>query len=149
MRFIAIIISLIYLTLQNGVGEEDWARVVIPTQDKYSDAEEFQNEIKEMSIGSYWLYLGSDDEGLSQKVGLRFDDIPISPEATIHKAYIQFSAALKSPDEPSSVKIKMESSVSPSKFDYSAGNISNRALGESSVTWDIKPWLMPGRRGKL
>lgn len=124
------------------------SRAMIHVGDSEGDAEEFQNDDKEMSIGSNRLFMGSNNNGVDQIVGIQFDNIPLAPNSVIHNAYIQFSAAEESV-LPTSVAVKVENNGLPVPFDYDAGNISKREFIETSVNWDIAPWLIAGRRGPL
>lgn len=92
----------------------------------------------------------TDDEGVAQLVGMRFNALNIPRGAPVQNAWIQFRA-----DELSSVftslTIQGQNVDNAPVFTTTTGNISGRARTSASVNWQPAPWLIqdeigPGQR---
>ena len=106
------------------------------------------NDDAEEVIASREIYRDSNDLELvedrtqngHQQVGVRFQNVKLSPGATVEAAYIEFKAD-SSDSAPTSLTIWGEASDSADTFRTSEGNISERPLTSATVVWDeVAPW---------
>jgi len=109
------------------------------------------DDVEENSNGS--MYIDSTDIELvnnwirgDQKVGLRFNNISIPADAVVVNAYIQFQT-----DEVVNVNgsktISGEASADAAAFSSTTGDVSNRLLTSSSVSWSPPAWNTIGEAG--
>ncbi len=106
------------------------------------DAEESDTGNVSLSSSDLELVL----EESNQTIGIRFNEIDIPPGATIHNAYIQFTA-----DETQSgltiLTIEGEATDNAQTFTRTNGDISSRVRTAASVGWTPDPWLDEGDAG--
>ena len=115
-------------------GSNDILEVTIRAKD--DDVEEqFSGVIKN---GSTDLEL-TDDAGADQIIGLRFNNIILPPNASIKKAYVQFTA-----DEVAtgnvSLLIEGEAADNAPAFTIDNYNVSSRSRTTASVAWSPPEW---------
>jgi hypothetical protein len=98
------------------------------------------------------MYLTSTDLELSedrstQTVGIRFAALDIPVDASITKAYVQFTV-----DETSSgdadLTISGEDSANPASFSGLAWDISSRTTTANAISWAPEPWVVVGESGE-
>ncbi len=86
------------------------------------------------------------EESVNQLVGVRFANLDVPQNATIHTAWVQFVA-----DETDSVvtdlSIRIENVGSAAPFSSSNGDLSSRALSTLAVSWSPEPWTSVGAAG--
>lgn len=109
-----------------------------------SDDAEEEIETGKVSLKSSDLELVVD--GTEQIVGMRFTDIMIPTNATITKAYIQFTTDEKSAGS-CSLTIRGESTDNATTFLSNSKNISNRETTHASVAWAPPYWRTVGESG--
>ena len=106
------------------------------------------NDDAEEVIASGEIYRDSNDLELvedrtqngHQWVGIRFQNVRLSPGATVEAAYIEFKAD-GSDSAATSLTIRGEAIDSADTFRTSKGNISERPLTSATVVWDeVTPW---------
>jgi len=140
MKFIFIVIQLILLS--------SWLNGYVLEAYVNSSSDDVEERLDDHSI-----YRDSSDlefvydEGRAQKVGIRFSSVEIPPDATVTKAYIQFTV-----DEAYSGQTNLvvvgEASANPSTYTSTAGDVTNRAETTSSVEWSSVPaWPTVDERG--
>lgn len=75
-----------------------------------------------------------------QIVGVRFQNVELSPGTTVDAAYIEFKAD-GSDSGPTSITIRGEASDAPDSFRTTTANLSQRRVTTAAVTWrSIAPW---------
>lgn len=99
------------------------------------DAEEQTNG--EVNLTSSDLELTRDKD--PQIVGIRFENISLSPSTPIDNAYIQFTSD-ETNDEKTKLTIAIEDVGDAKTFLDKSKNISSRQLSESTVSWQPAPW---------
>ena len=87
-----------------------------------------------------------EDGGLTQMVGMRFDDISVPNGATIASAWIQFKTHATSAGG-SNIVIRGEDVDDAAAFSATSANISSRAVTTASVSWSPGPWNTLGEEG--
>ncbi|MEZ4656465.1 MAG: metallophosphoesterase [Caldilineaceae bacterium] len=134
------------LALQNAASAQaaTTAQIVdIPIAHSADDAEESASGNVLLTNGDLELV---DDNSSRQTVGLRFDAMPMPQGATISNAYIQFTV-----DEPNtqntSLLIQGEAVDNSLRFNWYAGNVSNRPRTAASVAWTPAAWSTVGQAG--
>ena len=106
------------------------------------DAEESSLGI--MSLSSSDLELVND--GGNQKVGMRFNGLPIPRGAVITRAYVQFQAD-KAYGTATSLTIRGQAIDQAPTFTSALGNVSGRSLTTASVPWAPVAWNTVGAAG--
>jgi hypothetical protein len=91
-----------------------------------------------MSIPSGDLELVTDD-AMVQTVGLRFTDIGVPRNATVTRAYIQFTA-IRASTAPTVLTIRGQDADNAATFAGTAFNITSRPTTSATVAWTPKPW---------
>ena len=81
-------------------------------------------------------YSGSAD----QSVGLRFTDLDIPQGAQIVSAKLEFTAN-SSDSDPSDLQIRAEASDNALAFSSPVGDITGRALGSETASWQPNAWI--------
>lgn len=107
------------------------------------DAEE--SDTGEISRSSTDLEL-VETNGYAQKVGIRFTNVELPPQATITAAYIQFQAEEKD-DTATFLTIAGEASDHAPIFMRDAYNISHRLKTEATAIWNPPAWDAVGEAG--
>ena len=116
--------------------------ITVPSREAYrvrsgaDDAEE-DRETGEMDIGSSDLELVVDGSS-NQLVGVRLSDVTIPKGAEILEAYLQFGTDETNDDDnvnPFEISIQVENTAHAEAFTSTNGNISDRALTGTSVSW--------------
>lgn len=82
----------------------------------------------------------STSEPETEKVGLRFPDVPIPQGATITSARLEFTAAKTSSDAVN-LTVKGIDEDDAAAFDTNAGHLSMRTKTTASVTWTPEAWI--------
>ncbi|MEN0047155.1 MAG: LamG-like jellyroll fold domain-containing protein [Bacteroidota bacterium] len=86
-------------------------------------------------------------DGVDQTVGLRYTNVQIPANATITRAYIQFTVD-ESDSEPTSLVLAGEASSNSAPFSAAPFTVSSRSLTSSRVAWDnIPAWSTAGEAG--
>jgi hypothetical protein len=78
-----------------------------------------------------------------QKVGLRFNNLPIPNDETIVRAWIQFTADEKQ-SEATSLSIRAQAIDHAPAFQSSTSNLSSRALTGAAAVWNPAAWNTTG-----
>ncbi len=108
------------------------------------DAEE--NEKGKVDRSSSDLEMVND--GGTQLVGIRFNEIKLSPQDDIRNAYIQFTCDEIS-SSPTSLIITAEDSGNAKRFSDDSHDLSSRSTTKSEIGWEPEPWLVPGASAKI
>ena len=95
--------------------------------------------------GSNDLGLTTDD-GDTQKVGLRFQNLAIPAGAIVTKAYVQFQSE-EVGDQPTSLLIWGHASDNADTFGRNERNVSSRPATSATVSWSPLPWNSVGEAG--
>lgn len=129
-----------------GVLSAELLELAIPVSASSDDAEE-ELTSGEMDLSSSDLELIYD--GGNQLVGIRFNNVAIPQDATIHRAYIQFQTDEDDHEnDPTNLLIHGELSVSSNTFTSNAFDISSRTRTNNSVSWnEINLWETVGETG--
>ncbi|HKY31063.1 MAG TPA: galactose oxidase-like domain-containing protein [Candidatus Polarisedimenticolia bacterium] len=106
------------------------------------DAEE--DPTGSMSLTSSDLEIVNDGE--IQKIGMRFNAIPIAQGETIVRAWVQFKVD-ETTSVDTSVVIQGQAADNAPAFTTSSGNISSRPRTSAAVGWTPAPWLTVGEMG--
>lgn len=88
----------------------------------------------------------TDDLGVTQTVGMRFDNVSVPAGATITSAWIQFQTA-EVGTGPVNLTLRGEAADDAAPFASVASNISGRALTTASVAWSPGSWDTVGETG--
>ncbi len=107
------------------------------------DAEE--NNVGAVNLTSTDLEL-TEDGGIAQTVGMRFNNISVPNGATILNAYVQFEVDELSTGG-SSLTIVGQASDSANAFSTSASNVSSRPTTSASVSWAPPAWNTVNQAG--
>ena len=84
-----------------------------------------------------------------QVVGIRFRDINIPKDATIVKAYLQFTVdETEGSNASANLNIHAQAADDAQAFSTSKYDISLRTLTSSSVSWQVPPWLTVNEAGQ-
>ena len=104
------------------------------------------DDAEEINTGA--ISLNSTDLDVSTNhVGIRFNGIQVPQEATISKAYIQFTADEARSGATGIITIRGEAADNASTFTSAANNISARSTTAASVNWTPDPWTAIGDAG--
>ena len=143
-------LSLLFLLLTQQslgaiiVGEGDYlARIVIPINSGLDDVEERPDG--SIYAHSSDIELSYDHENGNQKIGLRFQNLPLERGATIVKAYLQFRAD-ETGSDPANLTIRASQEDNASPFTYADFTVSQRNLTAAGVQWELAPWLNQGEQ---
>ncbi|MGH9867891.1 MAG: galactose oxidase-like domain-containing protein [Candidatus Polarisedimenticolia bacterium] len=126
----------------NVVGETGY-----PVESRVSAASDDAEEVvadSDVTLGSTDLELVND--GVDQKVGLRFNNLPIPPSETIVRAWVQFKAD-ETQTDPTNLVIRGQASDNAPTFTGNTGNVSSRPLTAASVVWAPPAWNAVGQFG--
>ncbi len=123
------------IRLQNEPG----MGVGIPISHASDDAEEDENG--SVSLGSSDLELV--DDGGSQWVGMRFNNIKLDPGSVVRSAYIQFTCDEVSSDKTSLI-ITAQDSGNAQRFSSSSHDLSSRTRTAKEVGWIPAAWSKVG-----
>ena len=104
------------------------------------DAEEDPNGRVKIESGDLELV---EDEGITQTIGLRFDDLQIPQGSAISHAYVQFTPD-ESDDVPTQMAIEGEASDEAPSFSATSGNITLRPRTLARVPWRPRAWSNAG-----
>lgn len=116
----------------------------IPVRHPDDDAEE--DEEGNVDLDSSDLELV--DDGGIQWVGLRFDEIKLTPQDKIRSAHIQFTCD-ESSSRPTSLIIAAEDTGNARRFSDDSHDLSSRSTTKQEVGWQPDPWLLPGAAAKV
>lgn len=145
--FYAVLPMLLLIQLPFGatmVGQEDYlARFVIPISSGLDDVEERPDG--SVYVHSSDIELSYDHENGNQKIGLRFQGLPLQRGATIVSAYLQFTVD-ETGSNPSQLTIRASLEDNASPFTYGDFTVSQRNLTAAAVQWEIAPWLERGEQ---
>ncbi|MCB0559518.1 MAG: T9SS type A sorting domain-containing protein, partial [Phaeodactylibacter sp.] len=86
-------------------------------------------------------------DGVSQWVGMRFNDLNIPQGANINSAYIQFTVDENRNDDPCNLTIYGQAADNAATFSSTDFDISSRARTTNSVAWAPPQWLNIGNAG--
>ncbi|PIR24766.1 MAG: hypothetical protein COX62_04365 [Deltaproteobacteria bacterium CG_4_10_14_0_2_um_filter_43_8] len=108
------------------------------------------NDVEERADGS--MYTNSSDlelvkENTVQTVGLRFTGVNLPANATLLKAYIQFTTD-EVKNEAADLKIEAEAVASAASFITERYNLSSRPRTEANVQWQPQTWLAINEAGE-
>lgn len=112
-------------------------QVMTSIDDGFDDAEENTEGL--VNLYSHELQLGLDD-GESQTVGLRFNNINIPADATIVNAYIQFMSYWDVSSGPADLTIWGEASSNAAPLENNSFNLTSRTQTTSTVQWTPENW---------
>ncbi len=113
--------------------------ITIPVIQSSDDAEEPVGQ-PFTSINESILNIVNDWSG-DQTVGVRFQNIPLEPGATISKSYIQFTTGFPGASVGvCDLTVRGESSINALTFDESAQNISSRLTTATAANWLPEEW---------
>lgn len=114
----------------------------ITVDHQFDDAEENQNGEVDLSSSDLELVEESD----TQLVGLRFNDVNVSPQTVLRRAHIQFTC-----DETSTSRtdllIAAEDSGNARRFSADSHDLSSRKRTTAEVAWRPDAWLKTGESG--
>jgi hypothetical protein len=100
-----------------------------------------------VNLGSSDLELVTDG-GTVQMVGLRFAGVTIPRNATILRAWVQFTTDATTATGPTTVQLFGEAADDAAGFTTGGFDVSRRARTSTSVTWGpIPAWDAPGAAG--
>ncbi len=107
------------------------------------------DDAEESASGS--MYLDSSDlefvyDGSNQKVGMRFNGIPVPRGATIANAHVQFMVDEVNA-ESTSLTIQGENVDQATTFASVKNNVSSRTRTAAAVSWSPNPWTTVGAVG--
>jgi hypothetical protein len=121
----------VQITVNAASSGSSLSRAVAASSD---DAEERAGS---MSLTSSDLELVYD--GGIQKVGMRFTSITIPRNATVTRAWIQFTAD-ESQSEATALTIRAQNADQAATFTTSSNNITDRTLTSASASWSPSAW---------
>jgi len=104
-----------------------------------NDALEYGNSSADVVTGAFGITMVQ--SWSNQKVGFRFQELPLPAGAIISNAYIQFTC--KDPEKstgPSNLEIRAQLSGDAAIFEQSPSNISDRTLTNAVVNWEPEEW---------
>ncbi len=108
------------------------------------DAIEYGVSNQSMELSNYGMKMTQ--SWSNQKIGVRFKELQIPEGATITNATIQFTTR-KVTTGTCELNIQGHRTGNASAFNNSSGNISNRQLTQSEVTWEPEDWLIADFEG--
>lgn len=123
------------LSLQEPQSLEDGIRV------SHADDDAEETETGMVDLSSSDLELTFDDG--NQTIGLRFDSVPLSKDAEILEAYLQFTCD-EAGDQPTSLWIAGEKTPNASRFSSNSHDVTSRDRTQSEVRWAPPAWTKPG-----
>ena len=133
-----------HLTLSLNVGQESGSEKGIPITHSDDDAEE--NENGSVTLDSSDLELV--EESQTQIVGIRFNNIPLTAEATIRNVFVQFTCDETS-DRKTSLIIAAQDTGNAARFNSDRHDLSSRNQTQIEVDWSPKAWKKSGESGLL
>ncbi len=104
-----------------------------------NDALEYGNSSADVVTGAFGITIVQ--SWSTQKVGFRFQNLPIPKGTTISNAYIQFTC--KDPEKstgPSTLAIRAELAGNAPIFEPIPSNISDRILTNTVINWEPNEW---------
>lgn len=110
------------------------------------DVEERISRNGSVQIASSDLELGVDDTVL-QAVGLRFQGVPIPPNATVQSAFLQFTVDETNSD-PATLTIAAQASDNAPAFSEVQYDVTARSQTSKTVTWNAPNWPAAGLSGQ-
>ena len=135
-----------FTLLANSKGEEDYlARLVIPIKSALDDVEERPNGT--IYSNSTDLELSYDSDNGNQKIGLRFQDVPLPNGVQVQKAYIQFTTD-ETTSNPTNLTIRISNEDNAAPFTLANNNVGLRPLSGQAVNWEPQPWFTEGEQGE-
>lgn len=127
--------------IQIGLGKSDGSRLNAGIAINHASDDAEEDEKGRIDLGSSDLELVEESE--AQLVGMRFNNIKLPRQATIRRAYIQFTC-----DETSSSKtsllIAAEKSANPRRFSSDSHDISSRSRTTAETGWQPPAWAKAG-----
>lgn len=116
----------------------------LPVQHADDDAEEDPDGSVSLSSSDLELVHDSAD----QRIGVRFERIPIAAGAAVRGAWLQFTCHAAGQD-PTELVIRAQLSGDAPRFSDQQGDISRRPLTTAQVVWRPEPWTKTGEAGPL
>jgi Chitobiase/beta-hexosaminidase C-terminal domain/Secretion system C-terminal sorting domain/PA14 domain/Fn3 associated/CotH kinase protein len=104
-----------------------------------------------VTLNSSDLESGGFDYGANytQIAAVRFSNIALPANATITKAYIQFSAKEASQTPLANIDIKIQNTINAATFAATAKNITSRTFTSGKTVWNTQKWLLANDRTPL
>src|SRR5436190_23573129 len=95
--------------------------------------------------------LASDDlelvfSGSDQTVGMRFTNLSVPKDATITRAYLQFTAK-ETQSEATNLVLRGQAADNPATFTSATSNVSSRPRTAAQVSWAPAAWSTLGESG--
>ena len=128
----------IIINVIGEIGEQVIERRIASRNDDAEEALTSAGGPGPVDLDSSDLELGA--ESTPQLVGLRFADLEIPPDATITRAWVQFTVDETRPYKSITLAIGGESTTDAGSFDASLGNLSSRPRTATTVSWSPPAW---------
>jgi len=112
-----------------------------------NDVEESNTGAMGLTSGDLDLFMDDDDAATTYKIGLRYQNLPLSVNTSVSSAYLKFQVDEVSTGS-SSFNIQIESTSNSAAFTTANSNLSNRVFLNTSTSWQSVPaWNVFGASG--
>ena len=112
-----------------------------------NDVEESNTGAMGMTSTDLDLFMDDDDAATTYKIGLRYQNLPLSANISVSSAYLKFQVDEVSTGA-STFNIRIENTTNSADFTTSNSNLSNRVYLNTSTSWtSVPPWNAIGQSG--
>ncbi len=86
------------------------------------------------------------DGSTNQQLGTRFTNVTVPKDATITKAYVEFTVDETGSTYPTDLTVKAQAADNPATYSGTANDITSRTYGSASVAWSATDWTTVGQK---